>query len=90
MTKNIYGGVTSYKLNKLQPFWSYSISIRAKTVKGFGPESAKIIVDTLESSKSNTTYIYHSFLYLWKLCKNLLQKSQDDLLFTQGSKSYTF
>ena len=40
---------TTWKLSDMKPFTSYSISVRAKTLAGYGEKCSPVIVSTLES-----------------------------------------
>ena len=45
------GNTTSVVLDRLIPFATYNITIRAATVIGFGPSSDGVLVTTLQDGK---------------------------------------
>ena len=46
---NVQNTSTAWKLTDMKPCTMYSISVRAKTVAGFGEKSTPVMISTLES-----------------------------------------
>ncbi|KAL5477471.1 hypothetical protein EMCRGX_G024272 [Ephydatia muelleri] len=49
---NVQNTSTAWKLTDMKPCTMYSISVRAKTVAGFGEKSTPVMISTLESAPS--------------------------------------
>ena len=49
---------TTWKLSDMKPFTSYSVSVRAKTLAGYGEKCSPVIVSTLESGMLLQYWLY--------------------------------